>query len=170
MPIAPRRGTWIAVIVLVAMPGAALSQIDSTGSCTSEGLVMAGTFEEGKLMTAGPSGGIGEFTMPVHDWPFRLECVRGKLRLTSGLANGATEVTHAVSWMRQAHRSFLVAFRGDNLDPEGTLDMFEVQPGALPTDTPVVTYTSTTGHFVELMKGVLAIAAPPYKTYIPPWK
>ena len=171
------RSTWLLTIVVAAMPSALSSQIDSTGSCSTPGLVMAGVFTNGQGLIAGLTGsreGIlylhGTDADPVRDWPFRLECVNGKLQLTSGRVRGATSVTHAVFAVRQEPRACMVLFRGTNLNPEEPMILFAVRPGLLPSDAPVATYSEMDGNSVYLLKGVVATTAPAYASYLPPWR
>lgn len=168
MPIHPvyTRTAWALAILVATTPGQGASQINSQGACTTPGLVMTGVFSEGRGLMAGP-GGFDQLT--VHDWPFRLECVHGRLRLTLKEARG-TEVTHSVIEMHQESRVLLVTFRGDELlSPQSPLIMLKVMPGMLPRDPPVVFYTDMDGNSVMLLRGVLAFVSPAYKSYVPAW-
>jgi len=171
--LACNRAVWIILsIAFVGTPGGVLSQIDSSGACAKPGLVMAGVFISGEGLFAGSTGSrMTSGPLAVRDWPFRLECVDGRLQLTSGRVNGATEVTHAVLWMQEEPHAFLVAFRGADDHPQGPLILFAVWPGLLRGDTPVVTYTSTDGKAVFMYKGSLATTEPDYAMYVPrPWR
>lgn len=176
VPVETARVIWILLAAAAVTAGDAQAQINANGSCASEGLVMAGVYTAGNALAAGLNGKILESGDAVRNWPFRLECVNGKLRLTSGEAQGTTEVTRAVIWVRWEHDVFMVAFRGTDLLRETApkeigvpeeLVVFRVIPGALPTDTPVVSYASIDGNDVFLMVGVLATTAPAYKAYTP---